>query len=958
MMNSLAILPKKIYQLTNIASQECLNEVKSSGRSYNQVSISIENCVFTRLNKYSGSGGVIYASGSGYNMSASFSMIINCTATGIGGAIFFNSQASILKTICVFRCHSDNMCHFAQVSTVQENEASFLSMSYCSYQILKPHPMEMIYGNQITNNLNSSLNFNTWGSGFYSLSSLSYESSFCIFSNNYAQQYTCLYINNLTGTMSSAIFVHNNSPSTNGLINSVRNARFSMNYCIFDDNEGVLFSPQTGGAIELAHCYIYHEGSFETKSIVTTANNNSLQKRQTYEVGLFGSQYCNADNPIPVPSPLASLTIRPSPIETPESTPKISDDPTPVETPYQTEENSPVETPMSTYEMTEIVPETTPIHSPVVTYDYTPIQTPILTPLETLLDTIAMSPLATLYETLIETPFQTYEPTQDSTPLQSPLQTPFHTPVFSPMYSPLKTLQPTHVPTTIPPTPDPIDSLCVGGSSQDVLICPNGIARITQNQLSNQLEIIKNISITNTVKILIVGTPQIVLSFSTLKNKIVSIEGFTQGSSVLLDFIEAPSSLEIYNIDFMVKNSSLLDQSDLVLTIDSINLRKISNISLFESISDWNLTCNEVIADFESFGSLSNVKIESKLSIIEGNPTTTSYPNVEYSSNAQLIISTFFTDIKAVVGGLFIGIGNNQYINVFGSPKTYFSGHQKLNISGSNQIQSIKTNQFLPKISFNMADNSVISFSGSFPQVNGEDPFSLSSNGLCSLMMTNQSPIQYSVGSMFQIGFETAKFVDFGKILDANLTISTEAEGSVRSITFIDSGIVIKNTNNETISVPISSDIIGGLTIVNENKVQALVIDINVSNSSEVYIAPVPIVLTEKSKTLISESFSNVTIPNNITIQTSTTNVEVILSGGSSSGNLNIVGSNGVAIPINQLYIKPDPTTSINNNDENSSSSAAIIVIGSITIIGLIVAIFLYMKYHDTETNSSEPLPA
>jgi len=394
--------------------------------------------------------------------------------------------------------------------------------------------------------------------------------------------------------------------------------------------------------------------------------------------------------------------------------------------------------------------------------DMTPIPTPQFTPLLTPMPTPFMTPIMT--------------------PKSTPVPTPFMTPVMTPKRSPFMTPQPSPAPTVIPATPHPVDSLCIGKTSNDILLCPNTVYPVDQSGLSARLDVIKSTSTMNTIDIIIVGSSQVELSLSTLKNKHVTIKGNSELSSILLDFVENPSSLDLSNLLITVKNSSLASQGDLVITVDSLRLNKISGVLLYGSNSDWIINSNDIFTDFSSFGSFKKVNIVSKLSIREGNPTTTAYPNVTYSTNSQLIISTFFTDIKVLVGELLVGIGNNQYINVYGSPITSFLGHQKLNVTGSAQIKSIKSDQFLPKTSISMGNNSVLSFTGSFPQTNGEDPFSLSSNGLCSLQMSGPAPIQYDVGSKLQIGFETAKHVDFGKILDADLSIATESEGSVQSL--------------------------------------------------------------------------------------------------------------------------------------------------------------------------------
>jgi len=506
------------------------------------------------------------------------------------------------------------------------------------------------------------------------------------------------------------------------------------------------------------------------------------------------------------------------------------------------------------------------------------------------------------------TPIPTPDPTLSMTNKATHVPTFAQTPALTPKRSPFMTLLPTIEPTTIPPTPHPYDSLCIGESSSDLYLCPSNVFAVDGNGLSTRLNLIKSESTTNSLDIYIVGPLQVQLSLQTLQNKVIKIKGYTQGASILLDFVCNPLSLDLSNINVTFKNSSLTNQRNLVISVDTLHLSKLTGAHLYNSISNWTLNCNVAITDFESFSMFKILNIHSQLTITEGLPTTTTFPYVFYNSNSKLVISSFFEDIKVLPGELLIGIGNDQYINVFGAPITEFSNHKRLSVGGSSSIKSIKSDESLPKTSFIMGSNSIIIFSGSFPEINGEDPFSLSSNGLCSLQMSGPAPIQYDTGSKLQIGFVTAKYVDFSKILDADLSIGTETEGSVQSITFTDSGIVIKNANNESVSVPVNKDIVGGLAIVNQNQVGALIIDINVSNKSAAIMVPVSIVLTEKSKTFISESFSNVTLTGNLTIQTSTTNVDVKLASGVPTGTISIIGSDGSSIPLSQLGIFPEPT--------------------------------------------------
>ena len=96
--------------------------------------------------------------------------------------------------------------------------------------------------------------------------------------------------------MSYANIVHNNSPSDHGVV-YVYGANPKMMYCIFQDNQNTLFCVRSG-SLEVSHSYISYSGLLSTSTQVSMANNNSLSKRETYQIQFFNSHYCNADIPI------------------------------------------------------------------------------------------------------------------------------------------------------------------------------------------------------------------------------------------------------------------------------------------------------------------------------------------------------------------------------------------------------------------------------------------------------------------------------------------------------------------------------------------------------------------------------------------------------------------------------------------------------------------------------------
>jgi len=97
--------------------------------------------------------------------------------------------------------------------------------------------------------------------------------------------------------------IQNNSPSSYGVIYSEVGS-LKIHYCIFNMNQNTLISVSTG-TLELSHCHISHSG------FVSTGIDNSLTKKQTYQIWFFNSQYCKADLPINIQIPIRTLELTP-----------------------------------------------------------------------------------------------------------------------------------------------------------------------------------------------------------------------------------------------------------------------------------------------------------------------------------------------------------------------------------------------------------------------------------------------------------------------------------------------------------------------------------------------------------------------------------------------------------------------------------------------------------------------
>ena len=270
----------------------CESEIINQGRSYSQMIINISNCFFSRSLTFSGHGGVIYVNGGSYTMKTNYTMFYNCASFGHGGAIYFHSYDSCLVMICANRC-SASFYHFAYLVASQMNHVEHLSVSNCSNNPFAYYSITLASGNQIVDNMNSSMNNAIYGSGIRQDLSITFASSHSTFSNNKVSDSICIcfYSASRTVSMSYANIVHNNSPSENGVVYVNGGGSPKMMYCIFQNNQNYLFCVESG-SIEISHSFIEHSSSFSTSVSISTLTNNSFMKTQTYRIEYLGSHVC------------------------------------------------------------------------------------------------------------------------------------------------------------------------------------------------------------------------------------------------------------------------------------------------------------------------------------------------------------------------------------------------------------------------------------------------------------------------------------------------------------------------------------------------------------------------------------------------------------------------------------------------------------------------------------------
>jgi len=363
----------------------CESESIDQGRSYVDKNINISLCFFSRYSLYDGNGGVVFVSISSCSMKINYSMFHNCVCSNYGGAICFYSTNSCLRMICANSC-SALLGQFTWLEVSQTNQVEYLSVSNCSQTTSGSYSIRLFSGNHIVDNTNSSMNNAIQGSGIFVNSPSSFTSSLCSFSNNIASSSMCIYFSSSAGTisMSYANIVHNNSPSR-GVVYVWGGGSRKMMYCIFWNNQNYLFCVY-GGSLEVSHSFIDHSASFSTSTSVSTSTNNTLTHIITYQLQFFKSYYCNAQLPVPVPSPMRTETLAPtkmfekSPIKSFEETIRRTNE----------------ETLRMTYEIT--------INQTIR---------------ETIINTLNESPMNTQEQSPINTIDQTIRETQNETPYRS-----------------------------------------------------------------------------------------------------------------------------------------------------------------------------------------------------------------------------------------------------------------------------------------------------------------------------------------------------------------------------------------------------------------------------------------------------------------------------------------------------------------------------------------------------------
>jgi len=283
-----------------IISSHCESENIASGRSYNEQSVIISYCSFSRSSQLTGNGGVISISSSEYSLSVTQTIFYFCTSSSNGGAIYFSSSTSFLNMICADKCGSASG-NFAYFSTSTENYIGYLSILNSYHISNELSTLCTFFGDQNIKGSNSSFNQALYYSSLRIASPVSVTCSFSSFYSNSASEYSCIGVWKNSGEISYCNVVGNNSPKAHSVILSYDGAKVTFKYSIFKQNLNKLFASGTGSSITITSSFISHTGDVSSGS-VTAVNNNSFISTKTYCFQFYQTQYCKADNPVVIPT--------------------------------------------------------------------------------------------------------------------------------------------------------------------------------------------------------------------------------------------------------------------------------------------------------------------------------------------------------------------------------------------------------------------------------------------------------------------------------------------------------------------------------------------------------------------------------------------------------------------------------------------------------------------------------
>ena len=283
----------------------------------NQSNINLYKCFFQRFNSYNGEGssdltisnsnygGIIYSYNVPCNLIIKETIFYNCSCTGGGGAIYFDSNVNgtsiFIDKVCGYNCFttSSYKFQFAALATYMdygENFINYISMVKCSdNRNIGYESLTLGYGINIIKSLNSSNNFGERHQGLRIWTPLSFKGIFLnIINNNSSESYIFEISYNLNNNLTYSNFI-NNFCLNKGII-SITNCNLIINDCIILNNKMILFYLSNGN-LNLNNNYILHETTFNY-GIISINNLNIFNLTNTLQFKYYSTFKCYAINPI------------------------------------------------------------------------------------------------------------------------------------------------------------------------------------------------------------------------------------------------------------------------------------------------------------------------------------------------------------------------------------------------------------------------------------------------------------------------------------------------------------------------------------------------------------------------------------------------------------------------------------------------------------------------------------
>jgi len=376
------------WVLFALATSSCVDiyNYAATARPYtNPSTLTLTNCLFRRLNHFSGRAGVLFTEAN------SKITITNCvfymiSSNEVGAISMYTWASSVpsmsMQGVSASYITSPTCGQFGWIHLPSGyNRPNYYKS--CSFAHCGNHPYNgcenvyIAYGEQIIENVNCTFNKVQFSSALRSWKPDSYTAKWLQINNNVADS-CCFVFNNfdtISNSLRYAVFHSNTSPSSSGII-AISEGKHYMYDSNFYNNSDLLFSLGSNGQIVFSSTTLCH-----------------LQSNISNKMNMISGQilYC---------SPTAMRTKEITPMKTLEKT----QNPTKEMTPEQTHENTPCDTMEMTPEQThENTPYDTMEMTPEQTHENTPCDTMVMTPEQTHentpYDTVEMTPVQTLYNT-------------------------------------------------------------------------------------------------------------------------------------------------------------------------------------------------------------------------------------------------------------------------------------------------------------------------------------------------------------------------------------------------------------------------------------------------------------------------------------------------------------------------------------------------------------------------------